>query len=206
MTSLEYAADAARLALAVRPTEPTFSPYISPPDDRGIYVIELDIRASRLSEYIAVQQALQLALDAAQVAVFYEGSLEEVEGVAAYLDDPDVTLTLIWAGNGSMKLALAFNAKSERGRWTIRLLFTIGLGVLYIIPGGALFALAYEIALEVILEGFRRAEEYERPAPMPVQSIDSAALEAALVRMGITPPDKSWVAPSDRTDEGERKR
>ncbi|GAA1759881.1 hypothetical protein [Agromyces humatus] len=203
MTSLEYAADAARLARAIEPLWDTI-PYLEPSDPNGVYVVEVQIKAQRLREIVAVQQALQLALDAAQLAVLYRDfELEIPEVAAAILDMPDVVYDVIWVGPGSVRIAFTVNPLTERGRTWIRLLFYFGLGALALMPGGAFLAFAYGGALEVLMmTGQLAQDDWESKQNVPVQTVDADALRETRVQVAITPPDKSWVAPGDRLDRG----
>lgn len=182
-------------------------------DLNGVYVLEVHIRGSRLRQQMAVLQALQLTIDAAQLAVLERDVLESVENlddlkvVAQLLDHPEVVLNLIWAGNGSLRLALTVNPLSSPGRENLRYIFAVGFLVLGFMPGGQPLALAYGFALETILQVGRVAESrwiQQHPETVPVQTIDADALKGAIVELGWTPPGRSWVAPTARVDDAKK--
>lgn len=194
MTRWDYAADAASLARAVQPLVAEL-PDLQPPSTIGVYVLDLHIRAFRLRELVAVQQAIQLAFDAAALAVLHPEGLEDIPYVEHLLDQPDIVLDLMWAGPGSLRLSFTVNPLTSDGRDNIRYIFMIGLGVLALMPGGTLLAFAYGAALETILLVGRLAERHHRP-DVELHTIDPDALREALVKIGITPPDKSWRPPT----------
>jgi hypothetical protein len=201
MTSMEYAADVARLARAVEFYWDE-TPEFPPSDQSGVYVLDLHIRTSRLRQLVAVQQALELALDAAQIAVLHREWLysDNDEAIAEILDNPDVVFNLIWAGPGSLRLALLIDPLSPDGRENVRAIFFVLLGALNLMPGGQPLALAFGAALEGILALGRWAEkDWARrtaKATVPLQTVDEVSLQGARVDVGITPPGTAWVPPT----------
>ena len=203
MSSLDYARDVtdlARAALRVAYTLPEYD--FSAPPTSGRYILDLHIKASRLRSLAAAQQALQLAFDAAFIAVLHSVAAEEgnPEEIAMLLEEPDVVLNLIWAGNGSLRLSFSINPLTEGGRSHVRLIFYLGLGIASAL-GGVLPALLVGFALEVALEIGRSIEE--RDAETSLRTIDDDELKAALIRMGFTPPEGVWHPPGEDGDDEE---
>lgn len=204
MSTVDYARDVidlARIAAAVENETPDLDDRLPPPPTVGNYILDLHIRASRLRSLVPAQQALQLAFDAAFVAVIHPEAAEvgSPEVIARLLDEPDVVLNLMWAGNGSLRLSFVVNPLTEAGRSRIRLVFYLGLGILGLLTGGALPAFLIGVGIEIVLEIARSIEA--AGAKPSTRSIDDGELRAALIRIGWTPPEQAWHRPGDDSDE-----
>lgn len=192
--------DLARAALRVEFDDYSFSRSFPLPPTAGSYILDLHIRASRLRSLTAAQQALQLAFDAASIALIHPGAAEagNPQAISLLLEEPDVVLNLMWAGSGSLKLSFLVNPLTEGGRSRIRLIFYFGLGILSLLAGGTVPAFMIGFGLEVVLEIARSLEE--RGAKNSTRTIDDDDLKAALIRIGWTPPEQAWHRPSDDGD------
>lgn len=202
MTSMEYAHDVIRLARAVEFNWDEVPEFTPSSDQPGLYVLDVHIRGSRMRQLVAVQQALELALDAAQIAVLHDEWLDSdnLEAISEILDNPDVVFNLRWAGPGSLRLALLIDPVTSEGRENVRVIFYVLVGALNLVPGGQALAFAFGTALEGILLLGRWAEKdwARRSAkpPVPVQTIDERSLQEARVDVSVTPPGKPWVPPT----------
>ena len=194
MTALEYASDVSALATAVRPMLVDI-PELAPPPGVGAHLLEVHIRSARIRETTAAQQALQMAFDAAVIALLHPEAAERPEVVAELLDNPDVVLTLMWAGSGSLRQVFIVDPLTEDGRANIRYVFLLRFFVLGLIPGGQTFAVAYGVALESILQVARIRERTEGRTLARVKTVDEDALSAAPVSVRIIPPGVSWHPP-----------
>ncbi|WP_448812088.1 hypothetical protein [Agromyces bauzanensis] len=203
MSTLDYARDVTDLARAALPVAYYDLPEYGfpPPPTEGRYILDLHIKASRLRSLAAAQQALQLAFDAASIAVIHPEAAEDgdPEMIALLLEEPDVVLNLMWAGNGSLKLSFIINPLTEGGRSRIRLIFYLGLGIMSLLTGGALPAFLIGFGLEVVLEIARSLEDHG--AETSTRTIDDRELKAALIRIGWTPPEQAWHRPGEDGDE-----
>jgi hypothetical protein len=200
MSTLDYARDVIDLARAALPVEYDDYDRFPPPPTAGSYILDLHIKASRLRPLAAAQQALQLAFDAASIAVIHPEAAEEgdPQTIALLLEEPDVVLNLMWAGNGSLKLSFIVNPLTEGGRSRIRLVFYLGLGILSLLAGGALPVFLIGFGLEIVLEIARSLEAHG--AKTSTRTIDDKDLKAALIRIGWTPPEQGWHRPGDDGD------
>lgn len=133
--------------------------------------------------------------------MLYPDDLDDYELVLLRLERPDVVLNLIWAGSGSLRQAFVVNPLTSHGRENLRASFMIGFGVLSLMPGGAVFAFAYAAALEGTLFLGRLAEHQAESKPVAVYTIDDDALREALVKIGITPPNRPWRPPTEERNE-----
>jgi hypothetical protein len=171
MSTLDYARDVTDLARAALPVAYYDLPEYGfpPPPTQARYILDLHIKASRLRSLAAAQQALQLAFDAASIAVIHPEAAEDgdPEIIALLLEEPDVVLNLMWAGNGSLKLSFIIDPLTEGGRSRIRLIFYLGLGITSLLTGGALPAfLASDLKLSSRSPGRSRIT-VPKPQPAP---------------------------------------
>ncbi|WP_295122792.1 hypothetical protein [uncultured Leifsonia sp.] len=201
MTAEAYARDVAAVARAVGPLL-EHAPERQTPPTVGVFLIEMHVRASRIAVLTAAQQALQLAFDAATVAVLHPEAAGDPEAVSELLDNPDLVLNMVWAGPGSLRQVFTVDPLTADGRENILYIFSAGFLALAFIPGGQPFAVAYAFTLGTLLQVGRWRERYETLHPVRVRTIDKASLEESGTEIRIYPPGTSWHPP-DSTKPGQ---
>lgn len=203
VTGTDYAADVSALAdllLASAPAAPVFEV----PESSGVYLLDLHISSSRSRELVAVQAALQLALDAATIAAIHPSSVGDIDAVAVLLEKPDLVLNLMWAGSGSLRQVFIVDPLTEGGRTNIRYVFYLGLFALASIPGAQPFAAAYGVALETIMLVAYWREKINATRSEPVSTIDTDALGRTSTQVRLIPPGTSWHPPDPDTSGGQK--
>lgn len=153
----------------------------------GMYMIELHIESSDLRAVSALNNAFQLAFDAAGMAVF--GSTEEV------------ALDLLWGGSGSWREVFIVRPRTALGREQLNYLVGVALQALTLIPGFPPLAV---VALYSIFAGSMIVASIPNPTPtpVPVDSVDASALSGVVVSARLYPPGNVWRPPAGRTDGG----
>ncbi|WP_349866710.1 hypothetical protein [Leifsonia sp. WHRI 6310E] len=178
MASEAYQNDVMRVKERLQAVPLEFEP--PSPMTAGVYMIELHIRSSDLRAISAVNNAFQLAFDAAGMAVL--GSTDEV------------SLNLIWGGSGSWREVFIVSPRTALGRERLNYLVGTSIAALPMIEG---IPPAVGSALYAIFAGSMLvASSFDsQPIPISTVSVDASALSGVGVNAELYPPGRVWRPP-----------
>lgn len=186
MPTETYFDDIVRLADQLR----EFPLELDPPSPStvGVYMIEVHIKSADLRAISSVNNALQLAFDAA--------------GMALFESTDEVGLDLTWGGAGSWREVFIVSPRTALGRERLNYLVGTALAALPLIEGlnPALGWSLYSIFAGSMLVASSRPDAQR--APIPLETVDASALSGVVVDAQLYPPGKIWRAPAGPASEG----
>jgi len=177
MATRAYVEDVLSLASALRESDRGRAVLEAAPPATDADAVTVDIRvdADELRPAIAVQQALQLCVDAAALCVEIDATEDSRElsheYATAFLAENPVDLVVIDLGLGSFRARISINPKTKAGR--SRLLAIGGLAAIGLVATGVLAPVGMTVAGGLALLN-QISPDDKPPVQVPLQTIDSA--------------------------------
>ncbi|MGX5695716.1 hypothetical protein ACWKWP_05905 [Agromyces soli] len=216
MTSFEYGLDVGRLAMAADPYLDRIRGLDLPETTSGVWVLDLHIQTATLRDQTAVLHVVQLAVDAASLAILATELYRDSAGLEV-VDRPLVTLNVLWVAPGSLRISTIIDPTTSAGRHKIRNIVYGMCTILGFTPAAPLAA-AFLHALEMMLyqeekraeqqadqerRDMRReidalratVEEIRYALPVELKTTDDDAIQRARATVRLTPPGIPWTPP-----------
>lgn len=173
--------------LATRLSELPFEAEPARPTTVGVYMLALHVESTDLRAISAINNAFQLAFDAASVA--------EAMRFNSGLGQPSVALDLVWGGAGSWREVFILSPRGSLARERLNYIVGLALQCLQMIPG---VPSALGLGLNAVFVGsMLYASAYSAEVDqVPVESVDADALKGVKVIGDLYPPGKVWRVPS----------